>query len=78
MTNERMPDAQTKRRSSGVARFWLPFGAIVLAFTGIAIAYASSERVREAAPGAVRKAPAAEDAAPHGLEPEAEPAPPRP
>lgn len=71
---ERPPDARTGRRGfTGVARFWLPFAAIVLAFAGIAIAYASSERVREAAPGPVRRAPPAEGAG-HGLEPEPEPA----
>jgi len=64
-----------RRASGGVARFWLPFAAIVLAFAGIAVAYASSESVREPASGPVRRAPAGEDAARHGLEPEAEPAP---
>lgn len=77
MTSERTPDAETKRPSTGAARFGLPFAAVVLAFAGLGIAYASSERVREAAPGAVRKVPAPEDAR-HGLEPEAEPAPPKP
>jgi hypothetical protein len=69
MTDEQMlREPPARARKSRASRFWLPFAGIALLFSGLAIAYATNERVRDAAPGAIRQPPAQEDTGQHGLE----------
>lgn len=69
MTDVQKPLEPSGRvRPSPASRFWLPFAGIALLFAGLAVAYAHSERVRDAAPGAIRQPPAQEDTGQHGLE----------
>lgn len=77
MANQQAVPAVERRSVRGEARFWVPFAAIVLVFSGLGLAYSSSERARDAAPGAVRRGPASEEEPRHGLEPEPEAAPAR-
>jgi hypothetical protein len=69
MAQESAPESVKRPARRGTARFWWPFAAVVLVFSGLAIAYSASDGVEEGAPGAVKKRAPDADPPTHGLEP---------
>jgi hypothetical protein len=67
MKNESALEAVKGPRASGAARFWVPFAALALLFTALAIAYAADDSA--SAPGTLMRGPTDAEGPSHGLEP---------